>query len=232
MIKAILFDKDGTLFDIDATWAQYMEQLVTETLKKIDIEIEYCQKLLREIGIEEGKIIANSTFATQPAQKTIRELIQAIASIDKNLTAIEIEDAMQQAVTELGEPQAVAMAGLKAVIEHCQQKGIQLGIATMDTEVATVNQLIAHQLLSAFSFIATSDNCEYIKPQAQLVECFSEKTGVTKAEIAVVGDSWNDIQLGINAGIKKLFYISTTSNDCHSEEAYVITNLEELLRFI
>lgn len=230
MIQAILFDKDGTLFDIDATWSTYMNEFVMVTLELLEVDVAHTAQLLSDVGIIDGKIIMNSPFATQPAQVTVGQLIQAVIKLNNSLTMNRVEQAMKRATKRCGGVKAVAMPGLADVITHCQRKGYLLGIATMDGEMETLQQLSDHGLLESFHFVATSDNCDFLKPDAKLVELFSTKIGVPIANIAIVGDSENDMQLGINAGTQHLYYLSQEKHP--HRDVRIIQTLEALCEYM
>lgn len=195
------------------------------------LRVSKSKKLLATIGIVQEEIIPNSFFATQPAEQTIKKLVQEIRAIAETFSEITIEATLVKVMSQIDEPSAIAMSGLDLVIEYCQQNEIHLGITTMDIELTTIKQLNSHHLAEAFSFIATSDNCQYLKPQAELVQQFSRAVQVPISEIAIVGDSWSDMQLGINAGVKQLFYLADTQKN-YSGNVRVIWSLEELISII
>lgn len=51
-VKAILFDKDGTLMDFHSIWIKVAEELVAECINLYQLPKSMQQDLLKEIGVE------------------------------------------------------------------------------------------------------------------------------------------------------------------------------------
>ena len=65
-VKAILFDKDGTLTNIDNMWVEPTEMVIRKILKqyiKEDSPITI-EQMLELLGIVQGEIIPNSVIAS------------------------------------------------------------------------------------------------------------------------------------------------------------------------
>ena len=83
-VKAILFDKDGTLTNIDNLWVEPTEMVIRKILKKhikedSPITIE---QMLELLGIVRGEIVPNSVIASGTVEDMLDE-IGKYFSIDK-----------------------------------------------------------------------------------------------------------------------------------------------------
>ena len=75
-VKAILFDKDGTLTNIDNLWVEPTEMVIRKILKqhiKEDSPITI-EQMLELLGIVRGEIIPNSVIASGTVEDMLDEI--------------------------------------------------------------------------------------------------------------------------------------------------------------
>ena len=75
-VKAILFDKDGTLTNIDNMWVEPTEMVIRNILKqhiKQDSPITI-EQMLELLGIVQGEIVPNSVIASGTVEDMLDEI--------------------------------------------------------------------------------------------------------------------------------------------------------------
>jgi phosphoglycolate phosphatase len=201
-IRAILFDKDGTLIDFERTWFAFSHNMAKWAAGGDEEKARH----LMDIGgydWETKRFRANSVIAAG----TVEEMValwhpDADASAQSALIAH-----YSQASLEAGPEAAVAIDGLYSALEALQDQGFILGICTNDSEAGALKTA---QLLGIDHFFAGFigyDTASRPKPFADPLIYFAEKVGVELSELAMVGDNSHDMeaahaaQAGLSIGV-------------------------------
>jgi phosphoglycolate phosphatase len=189
MIRGILFDKDGTLFDFNATWRGFVREA-------LEIFAPGDAALQARMAAAAGYDAATGTFA--PGSPIVAGSTAQVAALWAPLTpgwsaeAIEAE-ANALAAATARDSLAPAVEDLPGLLDTLRAMGCALGVATHDSEFAARRQLEAVGALDRFDFIAGYDSGHGLKPSAGMVRAFCEATGRHPSEIVMIGDSLHDL---------------------------------------
>lgn len=194
-VRAILFDKDGTLFSFDATWTTYCERMLDRLTAPDEALGEALAELCgydrrRRMFVPGSAIVAGST----------EEVLRLWAGRLGEGTLDRVWQAHDEAIKELP---LVPVPGAREALEQLYKCGVHLGVATNDTEVAARDQLSRAGLSDLFGFIAGSDSGCGAKPGTGMAEGFGRASGVSPSETAMVGDSVHDMEFARNAGLAR-----------------------------
>jgi phosphoglycolate phosphatase len=185
---AILFDKDGTLFDFQATWSTWAAR-VLDRLSGDDAELK--SRTAQAIAFEPGRGFRPESIVIAG---TTGEVVAALAAVfpDRDLTPIldEISD---------GTPQ-VPVPDLAATLATLG-KTRALGVVTNDSEAPARTHLAEAGILDRFAFIAGYDSGHGAKPAPGPLLAFCKAVGVAPARALMVGDSLHDLHAGRAAGM-------------------------------
>ncbi len=190
MINAILFDKDGTLFDFYHTWGELTEQAA---LMVAGGDAEKARFLLENSGKDPatGRYAPSSPIASG----SNREIVEVwcglldIADVDFHYDRIHVMFLERQKTG------IAPVVDLELFFGRLKGRGLRLGVATMDSEEAAraaMKRLRAETLLD---FICGFDTGHGMKPGGGMVEAFARSVGVNPAHLAVVGDSPHDMHM-------------------------------------
>jgi len=193
-IKAILFDKDGTLLDFDATWAPAYEKAAMWVARG---DAKTAERFLEHGGMDletrratSGSLLAAgnseeiaSAWIAEGANFTLRDLT---AELDRIFV-----DSMHDAAPLPGVPQA---------IEALLERGFRLGVASSDSEAAIRAFLDGSGLAPKFEFVTGYDTGHGPKPEPGMVHGFAAAIGLPPSVIAVIGDNTHDIEMARAAG--------------------------------
>lgn len=195
-IKAVLFDKDGTLFDFEATWAQVAEDVLCHLTPDPDLRAT--------LAAQGGYDLATRRFRAGAAlvAATTREIAELWAPALPDRDVEEIEDIVNRMGESVSQGGALVPAcpDLPGLLAELRGRGYRLGVATHDAEFSTRTQLRSTGALEAFDFIAGYDSGHGFKPGPGMLLAFAAATGVSAAEVAMVGDSTGDLAMVGNAG--------------------------------
>ncbi|MEM0943194.1 MAG: HAD family hydrolase, partial [Pseudomonadota bacterium] len=194
-IAAILFDKDGTLFDFHATWGSVTEQILTELTDD--------PALQREIAAaggydwDQSRFVAGSVYVAGALSEAATLMAQYLPQDE-----IEIERVANRIALQATQEGALvpAVPDLPGYLAALRSDGFALGVATHDSEESTVAQLSAVGALEAFDFVAGYDSGFGLKPEPGMFDAFAKAVDRAPGEIAMVGDSVGDLAMVPAAG--------------------------------
>lgn len=195
-IRGILFDKDGTLFDYDATWLP-VNRMAAMAVASGDVELS--DRLLVKGGQDPVRdhVTAGSTLAVGNTFE-IAQLWQ------EDLPERVLEDLISE-IDEVfvtgGIVHAQPVTDLVVCLGRLRERGYKLGVATHDVQASAERMLARFGALSLFDFLAGYDSGHGTKPGPGMVEGFCRATGLAAPEVAVVGDNLHDVNMGRNAGV-------------------------------
>ena len=194
-IKALLFDKDGTLADFQATFNSATGQV----LKKLFPDDEKGFMAAAKAVSYDSKtgIIGDDSIIVAGSGVDIASAIGPILGRE-NVVQFSVEldrmfgEECIKTVTEL--PFA------SKTLRKLHSEGFLLGVATNDSEVNAVNQMKALGLDALFVRIIGADSGFGAKPGPGMVTQFIEDCRCQPSEVVMVGDSIHDLQAGRAAG--------------------------------
>ena len=231
-VKAILFDKDGTLTNIDNIWVEPTEMVIRNILKqhiKEDSPI-MIEQMLELLGIVQGEIVPNSVIASGTVEDLLDEIGKYFPINKKALYDVVLEDFRQYL---LAHPDMIIPIGDVAfLISELKHKGIKVGVVTNDSYIPTKTIFEILKIWHLFDFVATPD--EYpAKPSSDSLIGASEHLAVPLHEIFYVGDSYLDMDYAKHCGGG--IAVLTSGSDVQKmkeQSLLVLDSVEQLLDFV
>lgn len=200
---AILFDKDGTLIDFDATWGPaafaVMENLAGGNSAALDRLMRVSEYVLTERRfLPSSPLVAGSSAHYGPLWA------QALGrGCDGDFLALLDELFLEAGLAHLapiGDPQALCT--------HLAARGYMLGIATNDSQASAQAQAHALGIAGQMRFIAGYDSGHGSKPEPGMISAFVEAHIVAPSRVALVGDSLHDLHAARAAGVCAIAVLS------------------------
>jgi phosphoglycolate phosphatase len=194
-MRGILFDKDGTLLDFEATWTPILSRLA---LMAADGDEERAAALLDAGGLDPvtRRFRAGSAIGAGTA-RTITALWHPgldPGALDERVAA------MDRAFHDHGAHHSVAIPGAREAMAALRAGGYTLGIVTNDTTAAARVALAGTGLLPYVARVIGYDAVVHPKPAPDMVLAFAEAEKMPPSEIAVVGDNRHDLEMARAAG--------------------------------
>ena len=185
MIKACIFDLDGTLTDT----LESLHYSVNLTLKEMglsEITKEQCQSFVGN----GAKYLLDKAIrvAGDPEGKRLEEAMEVYRRVfDANCTY-----------------KVVPYDGITEMIEELRKRNVKLGVLSNKPHRQT--QKVVREIFGESVFDVAQGQQENIdrKPSPDGVFCILEELGVLKEECLYVGDSEVDVATGKNAGTKTI----------------------------
>ncbi len=194
-IRAILFDKDGTLLDFQATWFAVGDAMA---LAAAGGDRARADALLARAGydFEQRCFVADSVFAAG-TNADIVALWYPEADAQRRRELVATFD---QVTAAEGALRSVPIEGMRAALTRLHTAGLRLGLATNDSTGGAEKALLALGIAQLFDAVYGYDGVANPKPAPDTVRAFADLTGLKPSQIAVVGDNRHDLEMAKAGG--------------------------------
>ena len=192
MIRGLVFDKDGCLFDFNATWGDWARVMIAgETGGDAVLAARLADAL--DYDMDAARFRPGSVVIAEPVDVTA-EAILAVIGGEKAALIARMNAAAREVTQVEATPLKPFFAGLKA-------RGLTVGLATNDAEAPARRHLERAGVTAHFDFIAGYDSGHGAKPGPGQLLAFCAATGQDPADCAMIGDSLHDMMAGRAAGM-------------------------------
>lgn len=203
-VRAVLFDKDGTLFDFYKTWAPVTE---AAALLVAGGDADKAAFLMKESGKDPatGRYVPGSPIASG-SNREIAELWANLAGrSDYDVVYAEVHKLFLAHQANAATP----VTDLDAFFALMRGRGFALGIATMDSEESARAAMARLGVHGSLDFICGFDTGHGVKPGGGMVEAFCRHVNLRPQTIAVVGDSPHDMEMAQAGGAGRIIGVLT-----------------------
>jgi phosphoglycolate phosphatase len=192
-IRGLVFDKDGTLFDFQATWAAWFAGFIHEIA---DGDPDKAEALALALDFD----LRTTRFAKTSAMiaGTMDAFNAAVLAVFPHLDATHLRRMVLAGTSAAPQVEATPLVPL---LDRLIAAGLVLGLATNDSEAPARSHLERAGVLDRFAFIAGFDSGHGAKPEPGMLAAFCAATGIPAAECAMIGDSTHDLDSGRAAGM-------------------------------
>jgi phosphoglycolate phosphatase len=190
-IRGILFDKDGTLIDFEATWAELARRMA---LKATDGDEARAEVLLDLSGLDlaTNRFRADSIFAAGTNADVVELWHPHLegAALAETVARFDAWSAVEASAS------AAPLPGIGVALAALSAAGIRLGVATNDSTEAARLTVEALGWSRYFQAVYGYDSVAHPKPAPDVVLAFAAFTGLAPDEIAFIGDNRHDLECG------------------------------------
>lgn len=191
-IKAVLFDKDGTLFDFSASWSGWAMQVLQELAHDPDHKATLAHAL--QFDLAAGRF--------DPASPVIAGTLEESADLLlPHLPQVPRADLIRYLLGSAAQTEMIPPVPLAPLLDRLTGQGLVLGVATNDGEAPARVHLERAGISDRFAEILGYDSGYTPKPAPDMLLGFAARTGIAPAQIVMVGDSTHDLIAGRAAGM-------------------------------
>lgn len=195
-IRALLFDKDGTLFDFEKTWAPFALRVVEQLGAG---EPRRMRALADAIGVDlgDGRFTPHSPVIAGSTRDVVAALLSHLPEWRGEDLALWLDREAQSVGPRSLAP---ASSALGALLLGLKRAGFALGVATNDSARSAQLQLEAAGVVAHFDFVAGYDSVAQPKPAPDMIHAFAARVDAPVERIAMIGDSTHDLFAARAAG--------------------------------
>jgi phosphoglycolate phosphatase len=195
-IRAILFDKDGTLFDFHRTWANWSRGFLRD-LAGGDERRAYLLAEAVGIDLDAAAFARDSILVSHTPQEIATALLPHLPGA--SLAGIVTRMSTMSAAVRQAEA-----TPLVPLMDELVQRGLRLGVVTNDLETPARAHLREAGIERAFDRIIACDSGFTAKPAPDMLLAFCEMIGLEPSEVVMVGDSAHDMIAARAAGMHRV----------------------------
>ena len=230
-IRAILFDKDGTLIDVNATWIPIYREMFMDLFAT---DIAGAEALMAKAGYDKAaeRFRAGSILAGG----TTRQLVGVLWPDIGEAEVAQKVHLLDRGYTHLVNDRLIQLMPLAPILSKLRAMGLKLGIGTNDNHLSAIAQMTALGVMEHFEDIIAADTVPVPKPSGNMIKSFAAITGLPPSAIAMVGDNHHDMEEARNGGAG-LAVAVLSGNAAHADIAHLadhtldsIAELPALLR--
>ena len=224
-IKAIIFDKDGTLIDFaqtfDAATGLVLDELCEgnkELMVKAADALGY--DLQKKVNLPHSLVIASHSHGMAEALAGVLP----IGNID------EFAAGLDRMFGEICLNTVMPIDGIPKALDDLHAQGMILGVATNDSEENANEQMEEIELDHLFENILGADSGYGPKPGTGMLDAFVIAHGLQPYQVMMVGDSVQDLEAGVAAGMVTVGVESGPANRAELEEHadFIIASVVDL----
>lgn len=194
-IQAVMFDKDGTLADVQ----DYLRHLGQKRARLIDAQIPGVQDpLLMAFGFEGDRLNPHGLLAVGTRRDNEIAAAAYVAETGRDwIAALSlVRSAFEEAdkVLKRKADSTPLFEGVVSTLQQLSQAGVTIGILSSDT-TANVQDFVDCYQLGDFIQLAQGAVDQFSKPDPAVLQQASQMLGIALSTILVVGDSAADIEM-------------------------------------
>lgn len=209
MIKAILFDLDGTLINTN--------KLIVKTF-------QYIFKEYLKLDVPEGELVK---YFGEPLRATMSRYYPENPEF--------LIEAYKEYNHKVHDEIAEAFDGVEEALKEFKQKRIKIAVVTSKRRSMAERGLKLFNLYDIMDAVVTPEDTEKHKPAGEPVLKACELLNIKPQEAIMVGDSYNDILSGKNAGCSTCLvkYTGVPLNEVlKTNPDYVIDHIRDIFDII
>lgn len=196
-LKAIAFDKDGTLVDFDRTWGPSAGQVMRELARGDQVALKHLHDVSAYLVDAERFLPTSPLVAGSSAH--YGPLWAQVLGCEADADFLALVDRLFRAaglhyLTPIGRPDLI--------LNELGRRGYVMGIVTNDAERNARLQADALGLSPHLSLVHGYDSGFGSKPDPGMITAAVKEFGIKAHELAVIGDSAHDLAAARGAGAR------------------------------
>ncbi len=198
-VRGVVFDKDGTLIDLDARWVPVFSRLIDRLSDRCD-DPSLVDGLAELLGIDGDRLVPDGPAAVDTAEQIIGRVVAGLVERghDASTASEMVVTIASDAITAFGPVRPIG--DVAASLAVLRGSGLRIGVATSDDRANTLTELTDIGMIDLVDSMRCADDGGPVKPDPAVLTSIATDWGVEACELVFVGDSRNDMDTARAAG--------------------------------
>jgi phosphoglycolate phosphatase len=235
-IDLVVFDKDGTLIELYHYWSQMVFLRAKLICEALQIDPAHEPGLRWALGVDEkaGRLRPEGPVGLKKREIVIQAAVDYLAGLGCRDAQRTCAEAFERADDISGRELQRSVRPVRGAVEllgTLKRAGCRVAVATVD---------VSRRARLAMDFLGVSSDIDLVvggeevarpKPDPEMLHLILERLGVDRSRAVMVGDALNDVQMGINAGLKASIGVLTgfaTADQLRTLTAFVARDVAEI----
>ncbi len=232
MIKALVFDKDGTLIKFEEFWLTVTDKAIDNVLDRFGARRGIKDIIIKKLGVRNGVadiegILCSGTYG-MICDVIYNTLVQdgvtcEIAELNRYVVDSFHKNMPYGNIVGISED-------IEKIFKGFKDRGLLIGLVTSDDKAGAMYCLDTLGIREYFDVIYADDGINPHKPDKYYLEEFMKMNGLNRNEVIMVGDTFTDAEFAKNAGVRFVGVASDERNKLKllDKSCAVISDLTEL----
>ena len=194
-VRGLLFDKDGTLLDFQASWTPIIRQAAASAAGH-DLDLARLLMIMGGFDPETEECKSGSVLAAG----NTRDLAELWAPHVADAEVDPLTETLERIFQEGAMLSATPVMPLEELFQGFSAEGYSIGCATNDSEAGAEATLKKFGIYHHFHFVCGYDSGHGPKPEPGMIEAFCRAIGHAPDEVMMVGDNTHDLEMARAAG--------------------------------
>ncbi|HDX9578264.1 HAD family hydrolase [Bacillus cytotoxicus] len=235
MKKAIIFDKDGTLIQLDSVWYKIVHCVLDDIFQMYQNEKNKRDEYLQIIGMSDNDFESTSLLAC----RTNYFIAAAWFSLLENQNVSKekfIEDvcALFKKHSTADDLVFTEVEGAKETLQYLKDLEYVIAVVTADDVDAAVHSLKMTGLYDYVDFLGADDGVNKTKPENHFYHMFKDEFSLAEEGVIMVGDTLTDVRFARNSNIKVAGVLSGASEreDLEGKADYILDSMKDIVAIL
>lgn len=229
-VAAVLFDKDGTLVDLDISWARPAIRWIEQAA---DGGRDLAGVLADRLGFDaaSGRLVPDGVLAAGTVDELERHtrMILMEAGISEGVADVRLDSARRMALEAVLDSENMPLLGdVAAGFQRLASANVGIGVVTSDDRAVAVSLLTTVGVLDLVGGLVGGDDGLSPKPAPDGILHVCSLLEVSPADSLMVGDSTADLLAARAARMAGFVAVGASSPAAQHADA-VISSIDELL---
>ena len=214
-IKAIVFDKDGTLIDYSPYWYPVSQNAMRLCYERFGVSDENTDEFIKSLGVTPEFTDIKGALPRGAHREIFTAMADYIVSLGATAPYGEILNYSIEAFGRISKPYGKVEPtcdNMRAVLTDLKERGIYIALITSDEIVGARIALERLGVLDLFDEIIAHDGVSPAKPDPHYMNKFCKVHSFAKDEVLMVGDTESDILFALNSGVASVGVGKTEEN--------------------
>jgi phosphoglycolate phosphatase len=206
-VDLVVFDKDGTLIELYHYWSQMVALRARLICEALGLGKEHEAGLQWSLGVDEtaGRLRPEGPVGLKKREIVLKAATDYLDGVGRSGSVRLCEQAFERAdeisSRDLGRF-IRPIRGAVPLMAALRERGCRVALATVDV---SRRARLAMEFMGAgetIDLVVGGEEVARAKPDPEMIHLILERLGIDRSRAVMVGDALNDVQMGINAGLK------------------------------